>query len=158
MYHQTHLKENVCCCPHYSINYFCIRHKGHVPTTCMYFRTTKLHDGEHNYWSVPTAGTPVCLYLWTGTQASLVAYLEESRLDCTRIWAMPALVWVPGREALPCSPVSLARMLKVSGMGGWGQLPCAPTLFISKRQLLILPCIAVHTLKKQRNKKGQIFF
>lgn len=35
------------------------------------------------------------------TQASLLAYLEGSRLDCTRVWVTPGLVWIPMKEALP---------------------------------------------------------
>lgn len=135
----------------YTINYFSIRHKGHVPTIHTYFGTIKLHEGECNYWNGPAAGTPVGRYssVSCGLPGGEHIGLHEGLDD-----AWPGVGPCEGSSAtLSCVTSTHVEALR---WGGWGQIPCAPALFISKRQLSF-PCIAVHTLKKQRNNKGEIF-
>lgn len=82
-----------------------------------------LEPSSYTKVNVTTETVLLPVRLWADTQVSPVAYLEGSTLDCTRVWTMPGLVWVPVREALPRSPVSLARMLKLSGGGVEGRFP-----------------------------------
>lgn len=85
---------------------------AHIKHQVFLHKTQKKGVSEPLRHMLLNAATEIVLLLpllCMDTQTSLLAYLEGSRLDCTRVWVAPGLVWIPVREALPCT-------LKLSGV------------------------------------------